>query len=568
MTVRKIFWALNGIILILLLALGGLVVQYFPSDSAGRLPVLIICALLILGNLGLGFLLEGRVFSGLSSLLDITRKLALGELDVPLDVGARGEFAQIMAAFSQMVTYFKHMAGAAEAISAGDLSVEVAPLSAQDVLGNAFERMVINLRKVIQQVSQSANQVRLASEGMRRAASEAERVASQMMTTSDQVATGVTQQTEDISRTADAIEQINRSILGVAKGAQEQTQAVTRTYETTQQLSSAVEEVRRGALEQVEQMRQAEKSLNNLAGGQGRVAQLSGEAFIEAGKASTTAADGNLIISEAVQGIQQVKVAAEELAGRVLDLGKRSAQIESVIVVIAEIASNTNLLALNAAIEAARAGHQGKGFSVVAEEVRRLAIRTSRATEEIKKMIEGMRATASEVSGAMEQAGANVENSVQLTNQAGQAFEAIVGATQGLADRIGAIQEAVKFNKNAGMEVRSVVAENIKVAGRNQQASEEMSRLNLTVLENLDTVSAIVEENTATTEEISSRSSEVSHSVENAASISEQNSASMEEMSASARELNTQAQDVLASANAMAEMAKRLNELVARFNLG
>jgi len=134
------------------------------------------------------------------------------------------------------------------------------------------------------------------------------------------------------------------------------------------------------------------------------------------------------------QTLVKMKVIAEsvrETAGKVEELGKRSDQIGRIVGVINDIADQTNLLALNAAIEAARAGEQGRGFAVVADEVRKLAERTTMSTKEIATMIEAVQGDTRLAVEAMEQGTRQVAKGVATTQKAGEALKEIIHMSQG-----------------------------------------------------------------------------------------------------------------------------------------
>jgi len=156
-------------------------------------------------------------------------------------------------------------------------------------------------------------------------------------------------------------------------------------------------------------------------------------------KATQAAVKGGQSVTETIKGMQRIRGAVQSTAKKIKGLGERSLEIGAIIEVINEIATQTNLLALNAAIEAARAGEQGKGFAVVADEVRKLAERSARATKDITGLIKGIQVETSEAVTVMEEGTREVEEGTRLADQAGAALreiEQIVKQTSALVTDI------------------------------------------------------------------------------------------------------------------------------------
>jgi len=237
--------------------------------------------------------------------------------------------------------------------------------------------------------------------------------------------------------------------------------------------------------------------------------------------------------------MQSIKSKVGASAAKVQEMGQRSSEIGAIVETIEDIASQTNLLALNAAIEAARAGEHGKGFAVVADEVRKLAERSSQATKEIGGLIAGIQTTVAEAVKAMDEGSREVELGVVSANKAGTALSEILSAAQAVNDQA-------------------------ELAG---SAAEQMSIASSELVSAVDSVSAVVEENTAATEEMSANSTEVTQAIESIASVSEENSAAIEEVSASTEEMTAQVEEVTASAQSLAELAENLQNVINRFKL-
>jgi methyl-accepting chemotaxis protein len=445
------------------------------------------------------------------SLSKAAEKIAGGDLDVSVTHSGKDELGQMAFAFQRMVVYLKEIAGAAQNVSLGNLAIQVKPQSEQDVLGNAVAQMTNNLRDLVSQVAENAASLGAASGQLASAAEQAGQATNQIAATVQQVAKGTAQQSESVTHTASSVEQMAQAIDGVAKGAREQAAAVTSASGVTSQLSTMIQEISGTAQ-----------------------AQAKGAA-----EAVNITRDSSLTVEKTVQGMQRIQAKVNQTSQTVQEMGQRSDQIGMIVETIDDIASQTNLLALNAAIEAARAGEHGKGFAVVADEVRKLAEKSAGATKEIAGLVKSIQDTVSDAVQAMKESASEVENGVTLANQSGQA--------------LGSILDSVVDGQKSGETIAAAAA--------------RMSALATELVTAMDGVSAVVEENTAATEEMSAGSSEVTKSIENIASVSEENSAAIEEVSASTEEMSAQVEEVTASAQSLAEMAQALQQVIGQFKL-
>ena len=511
--------------------------------------------------------IAGSVARPVQAMVVAARGLALGDTEQVVAHRSGDEFGQLADAFRTTIAYMRNMAQHASKIAGGDLTENFEPASPSDTLGLAFVEMTQSLRTLISEVNVEAESITSASQAMAGAASESGHATNQIASTMQQLARGATQQAESVSRTATVVDEVRRAIEGVAQGSQVQASSISETSTAMAQLSRTATEISHGAREQAAGMRRAGDVHTALVGALGQMDQAAAAVARDTGSAAQAAHGGGAIVAETVAGMERVRSATEQLSERVRDLGRHSAQIGSIVETIGDIAAQTNLLALNAAIEAARAGEHGKGFAVVADEVRKLAEKSATATKEIAEMVRTVQTGASEAVDAMRQAGDDVAAAVRLTDKAGSAFQDIDSGAQSAVDRVSDIRSALEAMQRASVQLEQVVKEVTTIAENNRASSEVMAKLNANVVERIENVSAVVEENTAATEQMAASASEMSEAVQTIASVSEENSAAVEEVSASSEEISAQTEEVAASAQSLSEMAQRLRTAMTRFKI-
>lgn len=405
------------------------------------------------------------------------------------------------------------MSRAAGRIAAGDLTETLRSKAKGEVgcLVSAFNEMVENLRDIISGVAESAQNVAATSEELFSTSSESAKVAEQVANAIQEIARGVAEQAVSVTETMETMGQANESIRQISAGAGKQADNVTVTASMAGQMANSISEV----------------------------ADSAQTVAVSAEKTKAAADKGENAVKMTIEGMDGVKKKVFETADKIRLLGEHSQQIGEIIQVIDDIAEQTNLLALNAAIEAARAGEHGKGFAVVADEVRKLAERSSRATGEIANLVTTIQKLTAGTVTAMEEGTGEVEQGAFLAMDAGNA-----------------LKEILNMVDDTYRQVQNISA-----------AAEEISAGSQKVVKAIENVSAITEENTASTGELNTASSRVAMAMENIASINQESSAAAEEVSASTEEMSASIHEISGTSGRLAEMAEELRKMVDRFTL-
>ena len=241
------------------------------------------------------------------------------------------------------------------------------------------------------------------------------------------------------------------------------------------QFSAVADRVAHGSKRQSEVVSTIVANMGNMAASIGIVSQSADEAETISREASEQAHQGEHVVLEASAEINRIADSVTQLAQTVTALGQRSDEISGIVQVIKDIADQTNLLALNAAIEAARAGEQGRGFAVVADEVRKLAERTTKATQEISDMIASVQNETKSAVNRTEDGIAQVRQGVLLANQAGDSLARINAGSSHTTEVIQGIASAAHQGRTASEEIGRSVDEIAQMAHERAEISQHIS---------------------------------------------------------------------------------------------
>jgi methyl-accepting chemotaxis protein len=259
---------------------------------------------------------------------------------------------------------------------------------------------------------------------------------------------------------------------------------VTQIASAAEELSAVTEQTSAGVNNQKIETDQVATAMNEMAATVQEVARNAEEASEAAVAADQQAREGDRVVNEAIAQIERLASEVGNSTDAMSHLKQESDKIGSVLDVIKSVAQQTNLLALNAAIEAARAGEAGRGFAVVADEVRSLAQRTQKSTEEIEELIVGLQSGTQQVASIMDNSRSLTDSSVELTRRAGSSLENItrtVSAIQAMNQQIAAAAEqqsavAEEINRSV-LNVRDVSEQTSAASEETAASSVELARL-------------------------------------------------------------------------------------------
>ena len=242
------------------------------------------------------------------------------------------------------------------------------------------------------------------------------------------------------------------------------------------QLSAQIEQSDRGTAETSQRLTEAATAMNEMNATVQEVARNAAQASTASAETRQKAQDGAAIVSRSLDSINHVHQSSLRLKEDMAQLGSHAQDISRIMGVISDIADQTNLLALNAAIEAARAGEAGRGFAVVADEVRKLAEKTMASTQDVGAVISAIQHSTATSMESVDKAVQEVDRAAEFANQSGTALEVIVSTVDATADQVNAIAAASEEQSAASEEINHTIIQINAMSLQTAQAMEEASK--------------------------------------------------------------------------------------------
>ncbi|MBD3884560.1 methyl-accepting chemotaxis protein [Phormidium tenue FACHB-886] len=251
--------------------------------------------------------------------------------------------------------------------------------------------------------------------------------------------------------------------------------AAQRVAQATSLNEGSVQELLAGASEQASEIKQAMQQIERMAETVHSLRASARSAAMAVEQAVATAEEGDIAMNRTVEGIQAIRTTVAQTAKKVKNLGESSERISTVVELINKFANQTNLLALNASLEASRAGEQGKGFVVIAHEVRALAEQSSQATSEIGSLVSRIQSEIHEVTAAMEFGTQQVVTGVELVDETRQSLNKITALSTQINEVVATISQATVLQSQVSETVTETMKDMAAIATKTTTEAEHVS---------------------------------------------------------------------------------------------
>jgi methyl-accepting chemotaxis protein len=480
--------------------------------------------LFVLGCAG-GWYLTGRWVSPIQRMEEVAAAVARGDLSETLAVEGGDELARLAASFNAMVANLRRIvdniqeASVQVASSAGQISANAKLITqgaqsqaqAAEETSTSMEEMAASIQTVAGNAHSLATHVEETSSSITEMGASIEQVARSSGTLASTVA--------EASAT---IEEMTVSIDQMARGLQSLAGTVTDTSATVEEMTTFIASVARNAESLGSAVQRTSTTVGEMANAVTDVAKIAEEADRISQRASEDARTGDEAVARTIEGMKGISDTMENTARVITGLGRRSQEIGKILEVIEEIADQTNLLALNAAIEAARAGEAGRGFAVVADEVRKLAERSVEATKEIGEVIRQVQAETTAAVDTAKAGAAETKEGIGLADRAGLALRRIIDSVSRSRELMGQIASATSKQSQASADVLGTVANMTAATNQVTSAVREQAEGSKQIRQAMENINRVMTQAADSTKEQAQGGRQVRVAVENMNKIASQ----------------------------------------------
>jgi methyl-accepting chemotaxis protein len=460
------------------------------------------------------YFVKRKITADLGSFANHIQSLSNGEVTAIEVIDRKDEIGIMNVALKNLQTSIADRTELGKNFADGNFEQEVKLLSDKDILGKAFQKMKDSFRNVIHDSEELSNEVLRGNLKFRtdisKHSGDFKEVIGGFNNTLDAIITPINDSNAVLSQMAGGdltvrmtgdykgdyqfVKDIKNSINKLGDALEQiindVSEAVRATASASSQISASSEEMASGAQEQSSQTMEVAGAVEEMTKTILETTKNSSIAADTAKNAGIYAKEGGKVVAETIEGMNRIAAVVKTSAETVQELGKSSDQIGEIAQVIDDIADQTNLLALNAAIEAARAGEQGRGFAVVADEVRKLAERTTKATKEIAAMIKQVQKDTTGAVESMNKGTDEVEKGKALADKAGKSLKEIIIEADKVVDVITQVAAASEEQSSTSEEIsksiemiNNVTQESAAGISQIAKASEDLNRLTINLQE-------------------------------------------------------------------------------------
>lgn len=445
-----------------------------------------------------------NILTDLLRSVNCLKMLEAGDVKAEININREDEIGNLANIIKKLKNSMKMQAETVHELSEGNFNVEVKVLSDEDVLGKAVDSIkstLVKLKSDTNYLIEAALEGRLSERAdAKRHSGEFRAIVDGINKTLDALMTPTNNAVQillalaenDLTKLAEGnyngdhkilINNINAVVYSLRKIIFDVAAAVEKTKSSSYQISASAEQIAAGAIEQSSQATEiagAAEEMTKTIFSTAESSQLATEAARNAGSLVKMGAEK---VNNSKAGMEKIVLSTEETAKMISSLANRTDQISEITSVINDIADQTNLLALNAAIEAARAGEQGRGFAVVADEVRKLAERTTKATNEIADTINLIQTEAKNADFAMKEASSSVEYGMKLNTEVDAGLKEILVSIDQVIEQIEQVatasEEQSKTAEEIGRTIEAISTVTNQTAGGVQEVARAAEDLNI-----------------------------------------------------------------------------------------